>query len=325
MAKMEPWVTRLLTELLREIRGRRSQSALSATLGYRFNQVYRWESGSTRMTWPDFVRFSEACGIRFDQFCELLRLPSCAGDSQALLQNLVGSTRVSLLSRESGISRFVLANWLHGNSTPPVGFVFHLLRLRSMLIPALNTVVATAKLPCLKDELEIFRLTNRLFTKFPLAAAVYLSLEMKPYVDHPGHSVETLAEATGIPADKIDYLLQLLEKGQFVEKRSGKYVRRSSALIDLRAADDNSDDDSRLFWTEAAGRALRSSSRPPTSGHFAYNMFSVSEQVLEQIQHATVKLFREVQTLVANDPGPPTKLELLAIQLVEVSKICHEL
>lgn len=53
-------------ELIRAIRGHRSQATLNARLGYKSNQVHRWESGSSRILWSDFVRFSGCCKISIE-------------------------------------------------------------------------------------------------------------------------------------------------------------------------------------------------------------------------------------------------------------------
>ena len=59
-AKLERDLEKMQAELLRAIRGKLSTSALSAKLGYKFNQVARWEKGERRLLWTDFVALCEA-------------------------------------------------------------------------------------------------------------------------------------------------------------------------------------------------------------------------------------------------------------------------
>src|SRR5436190_4518008 len=53
----------IAAQLIRALRGRRSQAALSRRLGYRSNVFYTWESGRRWPTAARFLRFARMAGL----------------------------------------------------------------------------------------------------------------------------------------------------------------------------------------------------------------------------------------------------------------------
>ena len=112
-------------EVIRNLRGKRSQLQLSQKLGFRGNQIYRWESGQRDVAWTDFLRLSRAC--RKDVLQSLHRVfgpQAQIDDARALVYFLIGESTLISLSRETGISRQALSRWLKGQSEPSLAQVF---------------------------------------------------------------------------------------------------------------------------------------------------------------------------------------------------------
>src|SRR6186713_2122927 len=89
---------RLASELVRKLRGARSQPAISRRLGYQANVVYLWESGR-----------------RFPPASSLFRLASRSQLEPALL---APGTAASELARGAGVDRSTVARWLAGRTEP---------------------------------------------------------------------------------------------------------------------------------------------------------------------------------------------------------------
>jgi hypothetical protein len=99
---------RLAAELIRAVRGRRSQAGLSRRIGYRSNIVHRWEAGQC---WPTAADFLEVCvKLRLDVRASFSRfdrrVPSWLEDLDpaspeavaAFLRELRGKTPIKTLA-----------------------------------------------------------------------------------------------------------------------------------------------------------------------------------------------------------------------------------
>ena len=53
---------RIGSELIRALRGKRSQKSLSRRLGYTTNVLYSWEKGRSSPTATQFLEMAERCG-----------------------------------------------------------------------------------------------------------------------------------------------------------------------------------------------------------------------------------------------------------------------
>src|SRR3954467_14206436 len=118
----------LSSELLRALRGKRSQTAFSKRLGYRSNVAYAWESGRA---WPTALGFFDALersGRKLEPALaaffrvrtgESLKadLTSARGVA-AFLDDLRGQIAIVDLARAAKRSRFAVARWLKGEAEP---------------------------------------------------------------------------------------------------------------------------------------------------------------------------------------------------------------
>lgn len=101
------------------LRGAQTQMALSRKLGYKFNQVHRWETGITFPYWSDYIRVAKEC--RVDPTAQLHSSPGYQGEAEdlpRLLLFLASNRDISTIARLSRLSRFSLGHWLQGSSEP---------------------------------------------------------------------------------------------------------------------------------------------------------------------------------------------------------------
>ncbi|HKO93224.1 MAG TPA: helix-turn-helix transcriptional regulator, partial [Polyangiaceae bacterium] len=111
----------IASELLRALRGERSQTAFARRLGYKSNIVYSWEAGRAFPTAAKALWAAQRTGV--DVLAALLSLyRTPPGDRQLdpttpegvaqFLDDLRGRTTVQQLAKNSGLSRFAVARWL---------------------------------------------------------------------------------------------------------------------------------------------------------------------------------------------------------------------
>lgn len=57
----------LAREIVRALRGEDTQRDLSQKLGFSFNQIGKWESGTTHISWDDFVHLASQMGFAVEK------------------------------------------------------------------------------------------------------------------------------------------------------------------------------------------------------------------------------------------------------------------
>ena len=112
-------------ELIRAVRGRRSQEQLSRRLGYRSNPVSEWEGGRRWPTASEFLRVCVVCGIEVAPLAATFHPPSApalgvADDKgvAAWLTALRGNATVVDVARRIGVSRSAVSRWMSGAARP---------------------------------------------------------------------------------------------------------------------------------------------------------------------------------------------------------------
>jgi len=177
-------------ELVRALRGKRSQVAFSHRLGYASSVVHRWEA---RKSWPTASRFFAGCqrlGIDVDGCIEgfFQQRPEWLGTHRgstpegvlALLRQLKGKTPLVRLARDSGRSRHALSRWLRGHAEPSLPELLRFVEAASRrLLDFLATLVSPSQLPSMVEPWQRLEQMRRVAYEFPLSHGVLRALEVK--------------------------------------------------------------------------------------------------------------------------------------------------
>src|SRR5450432_4164483 len=111
-------------QLLRAIRGGRSQVALARRLGYRGNPMTDWERGARFPTAEESLRAAAVTKIdvasAFQRFSPTVVLPESNGafDLPGWLSALRGSTSLAEVAARCGASRYSVGRWFKGQAKP---------------------------------------------------------------------------------------------------------------------------------------------------------------------------------------------------------------
>ena len=235
----------LSSELLRALRGKRSQTAFSKRLGYRSNVAYAWESGRAWPTALDFFGILERSGRKLEPaLAAFFRVP--AGDSvqadlksargiAAFLDDLRGQTAVVDLARATKRSRFAVARWLKGDAEPRLPDFLRLLECASLrLLDFLACFIDPSTLPSVAKIWRELEIARRAAYEMPWSHAVLRVIELPVYRKLPAHQPGLIAERLGISREEEERCVALLlETGQL--KKQGKRLIPGAALtVDTR-------------------------------------------------------------------------------------------
>jgi transcriptional regulator with XRE-family HTH domain len=310
----------LARELVRALRGRRSQAQASRRLGYASNVVFDWEAGRRFPTAAGTLKMARRCGIdvraalvrffRSDVCPEQLDLASRAGVAW-LLSHLRGNVQLGELAAASGCSRFALSRWLKGRTEPRLPDFLRVLDAGSLrLLDFLGELVDLERVPSLRAEWQQLRLSRELAYDAPWSHAVLRALELEAYRRLARHPPGLIARWLGIPpAEEERCLSLLLQSGQIRRTRNGYRV------IETRTVDTRSDPvrsrELRAFFSRVAADRLVAGAE----GDFSFNLFSVSAPDLERLRALQHAYFQELRSIVARSE-PPEHIVLTNIQLL---------
>lgn len=325
-------------ELLRAIRGRRSQVALARRLGYSGNPITDWERGSRHPTAKEVLRAAALCRLPVrDAFLALVPLepPAPAATSRQSgkggkprewvvhpwLAALRGNVSNTELAQRLGVSRYTVSRWCSGATEIRLHeFLQCISVLTGRLYDWVSALVPIRHVPSLVIEYEEADAARRAAVEHPWTEAILRVLETQHYRERPAVAHATLAATLGIEPSTLDEALEGLVRASVVSRRveassGGVYYEALRELsVDTRNNPRAIRDLQRHWLNVALQRAARGE-----PDWFAYNVFSCSESDFERVRDSLKRAFRESRSIVAASQ-PNQSAGLLLMQLVNWQK-----
>lgn len=324
-AVREPDYERIAREMVRALRGKRSQPAMSRRLGFRTNVAYAWEAGRSYPTASGFLRAAQRCGVDVRRALESfyfappawLREQTSATSPRAvaaLLSDLGAGRPIAELAGAVGKSRFTVARFMRGDTEPRLPDFLRLIQGSTLrLLDFLAGFVDPARLPSVAETAHRLEAARRIAYEEPFTHAVLRVLELADYCALRVHRDGFIAARLGISAAaERRYLELLLQSGQ-IELRAGRFVPSEVSTVDTRRDADKAAA-LRRFWTQVA--LERAGKRDDDV--FAFNLGTVALSDLERIRELHRRYFSELRAIVSNSE-PAEALLLANVQLVRIA------
>lgn len=309
----------LACELLRSLRGRRSQVAWSRRLGYRSNIAYPWESGRRFPNATETLRAIQRSGRDLGKGLTTFygRAPSWIEEvdptSQEavlrLLDDLRGNRSVTDLARAANINRHALGRWFSGRTQPRLPDFLRVIDAASVRLPDfLAAFVDPLGLPSLAPVWRQLEARRKGAGQHPWTQALLRVIELEAYERLAAHD-------TGWVARRLKLDEHVVEEGFAYLEASGQAVREDGRFVgNTRAVDTRRSPEVgrklKAHWSRVA--AERVGSNAP--GQFSYNVFSVSEQDFERIRALHLAYFHALRSIVAES----TSNERVAVANVQL-------
>lgn len=315
---------RLAAELLRALRGKRSQAAFARRLKYKSNIIYSWESGRAFPTAARALWAAERAGVdvraavlsflRQEPAWFELYGPSDVPGVAALLNDLRGRTPVVDLAKAADRSRFAVSRWLKGTAEPRLPDFLRLVETSTLrVLDFVALLVDPHELPSVAERWGQLEAARRSAFEQPWTQAILRCLELEHYQRFEQHPDGWIAGQLGIPMEAERAALSLLVQSGQVQHRDGKYTSGPPHTVDTRRAPEVAQR-LRVFWSQVAIDRLTKGG----DGLFAYNVFSISSADLERIRELHKAYYQEVRAIVAQS-DPVDRVALLNLQLVPLN------
>ncbi len=314
-------------ELLRAIRGTRSQVAFSRRLGYRSNVAADWEAGRR---FPKGAEMLRACARTGVDVLEAMRRFAPAADhtlcgcgsakapSPQVLANwldaLRGQETITALAERTAISRYSVSRWLGGQTEPRLpDFLLILEALTARLVDFLSRLVPIGQMPSIRREQNALAALKELAFREPWTEAILRILETKSY-QLALHEDAWIAQVLGIAADQVERCIHLLEAARVIEFRTHRFYLRDVVTLDT-TADRKQMIAHHTHWNEVAReRALDFKA----DGLLGYNVFVCSSEDFQRIKALQRAFFHSVRQVVASS-GANERVGLIHLCLREWS------
>lgn len=314
-------------ELVRALRGPRSQAACNRRLGYTSNVLHAWETGVRKPTMGDLWRLAALSRIDVEgALRSILRKPDvklshapggdggARVDGRAWLTELTTGWSAVELARELGCNRNTVARWFQGHTEPKVDQMLHLVQLTTQrLLDFIEQFVPLSDIPALARSSEDLRRQRLLAYEMPWAHAVLRCLEIEEYRRLPRHQPGFVAERLGLSVEQEEAALVALSSAKQIRKSRGLWRPTRVLSVDtsvLRAADV----ELKRYWAELGSQ--RVSERALEKGAlFSYNVFTISEEGYQQIRRAHLEYYDRLRAIVA-EHQQPTRVVLANVHLI---------
>lgn len=304
------------SELLRAIRGRRSQQALARRLGYRGNPVTDWEHGRHFPTARDALRIAEACRLPVREAFEDFHAsppPERTDDGWQLapwLKALQGGMTQQELAARCACSRFAVRRWLNGEAQPKLPELLRLLdALTGRCFDFVALLVPIEGVPTLLPRYQQARAAKRLAFEHPWTEALLRLLETQRYA-RGELDRERLGVALGLSASRIDELLEQLQAAGVIAPEHGSYRVVGTLTVDTRRVPEGLSK-LQLHWEHAAAERL-GDGRARSADWYAYNQISVSRRDLEAVQDRLKQAYADIRAIVtSSEPAEEAALVVM--------------
>ncbi len=307
-------------DLVRALRGRRSQRQLSRRLGFSSNVAYRWESGRAAPAAHEFFRLA-ALGARapyrrlndagFRYGAEGAVDLTEAKDVAEWLDAMRGELPITSLAVRTGESRFVISRWLSGRTLVRLSDLLRLVQaITRRGLDFVAVFVDPAKLPSAKDEWAALSASREAALRHPWSQAVLRVLELEQYAELPRHERGFIAGMLGIPLREEEACLDVLRRSGQIRLEDKRWVVAVERTVDTRAGQLQGHDP-RGFWLEVAHENWRRK----TPGIYSYNVCSLSEADFQRLQQLHRRFFAEMREIVAQS-SPNQRVALVTTQLI---------
>ncbi len=320
----------LARDLVRVLRGHRSQVQLSRRLGFATNTVYSWESGRR---WPSASRFVHIAervgaepGVRLARFVGAAD-PYVVGSEQdasnavvAFLQACRGERTIGTIAERTGHSRFAVSRWLRGQSEPRLPDFLQMIEATTLrLLDFVALFCDPATLRSVDEEWAQLQRARDSAWDAPWTQGVLLALTLPGYRGRP-HDPELLAAALGIEVQVVNRCLVHLEQSGQARWDGERWAPVAVQAVDLRRP--GSGTALKRHWMQVAADRLEApvaSAVEDARPLYSYNVFTVGGPALEELKRMQRAHYRAVRSFVAEAP-PGDRVVLMHLQLVPLGQ-----
>jgi transcriptional regulator with XRE-family HTH domain len=300
-------------ELLRAVRGARSQVAFARKLGYLGNPIADWEAGRRCPTALEALRACELSDIdvpaAFERFHRLPLARDGSGFALSCwLDELKGSVSIRELGERAGRSRQQVGRWLSGRSQPRLDDFLSLVdAITGRVCDLIAALVPIEKVPSVEKDYRQRLAARQLAHEEPWTEGILRCIEAASYRARSQHEPGSIARMLAIDEETERRCLEKLEQAGVIARRGARYEPARSLTVDTRAIPQL-----KAHWCRVAESRLAA---PGAEDVSCYNVMCASREDIERIRQLVLATYREIRSIVEHTPREEA-VALFNLQLV---------
>lgn len=311
-------------ELVRALRGKRSQAALSRHLKFRTNVICAWENGRNAPTATQLLTLAARSGVNLrTALGAFYRAPPAWLDAAKnladrdsvlqLLKHLRGEQPLAQLARSSGLSRFALSRIFSGQAQAKGPEFLQLIQLCSRrVLDFLSQLVPVDAMPSFAPLWQQQQARRAASTRSPWSLALLCALDLDEYRALPRHVPGVLAKRLRITPEAEAECLALLQESGQVRLRDERYAPTGVDSVEL-SEDRDLAKTRRAFWGHVATERARAS-----HGMSAYNLCGISRSDLQKLKTLQREYLARARSIIA-DSQPVEAVALIHVQIIDLT------
>lgn len=296
-------VSEVRRDLLVTLRGPLSQAQLNSRLGFKSNQIYRWESGQAVISWADFCRLCDAVSAPLADACrEKFGFNGEPSDFVSLIRHLAGPRRPAELAHLFGVSSSVISRWKSGESEPSLEQVLFLMEQSAHShFGFLLHLTEGREFASIRKELEMQRRERELHYDRPWIAMLLLCLITEEYKALAAHDDDFVAKRIGVSTAQVRKAMKDLLGLECVSLNKKHYEPRLRRLNVI--GDRQGEKRIREYWTKRCLGALQFDASISGKVVWPYMVFNTNSEAFEKIRLQLLDLYEQIQISSQEDTG----------------------
>lgn len=316
--------SQLKIKILRSLRHPFSQREFSHHLGFKFNQVLKWETQQKKLLWSHFCQL---CSYRnlilneslFNVFCINLKDVS---DSSSLLKQIFKfyypEKNTNEIAQVLHLHPSLLQRWLKGTHEPEFEIILKLLHFNTQLLGVFLTQLMPNPLDSELTAFIIqFNQIRQLEAQLPYLSAVQSCLHLVSYHQLQSHSDEFVAQRTALPIWKVKTALTLLQERNWIiwNEPTKKYI--SPPLnVDMGGSSVKEILQISGFWTERALARIADPNERPINhrknpNYIGYRIVPASKDSINKINEILIQTDKKILQILEEDPHPMEEIRVI--------------
>lgn len=312
---------KLLTrQLMPAIRGIRLQATLNQKLNFKFNKIYRWESGRNEILWKDFSKFCTACQCPLRKSLrEAFSYYKDPEDIASLVRHFISTQPLASVASSTGISRHMLSRWLNGHSQPPLHLIFALIEFSSAdFFRFLEGLVGGQVLPCIQEKVEQDRAQLEIFYKYPFLSALLSAIDLEDYKRHPTETF--LAHKSKVPLPLVKAAIHDLAEANLLIKNDQCWETQLKRT-GIRGSLEGRKKIAQYVFSRTSDAVDSSFGEPEM--RFSWKLFSLNKSQYEKILQKYTEFFNELGTIIDQGQEEANKIYLFSVGIIDYDGIAE--
>lgn len=316
-------------QLLKALRGEKSQIEMSRDLGFSFNQWNKWETEQKVLKWDEFLDILNRLRLPYFQiFQDVFAIRNTEVTFEILLEYLTSGMSSEEISSLLKTDESTLRRWKREHISPSIELIFLLIsQKQGTLHTLLSRLVPIEKIQILGGEFKQLSLLQSHEARYPFSGALEACLELKDYQAFEAHNLEWVAQRVRVSPQLVTEALENLKVIGAVKWENQKYtrVRNWVSMTGIDPVDAAKVDH---YWTEYASARYHTNdgvplipNRPVNTNIRSYRVAAVSESTALEIQKKLRQTSQEILSLIQSDEAPKDLVVLYLSHFFDVSDV----